>query len=25
MGRLDDYSIATELFEKDRSLYLGDE
>ena len=25
MGRLDDYSIATELFEKNRSLYLGDE
>ncbi len=25
MGRIDDYSIATELFEKNRALYLGNE
>ena len=25
MGRIDDYSIATELFEENRSLYLGSE
>ena len=25
MGRIDDYSIATELFENNRTLYLGKE